>query len=522
LQLFRTDQNRFMPADVAVKAEGLGVKYLLGSCREDIQSMIFNTMLNRHPKKYLWALHEVTVSLFKGDIIGVIGSNGAGKSTFCKVISGLLRPDAGHIDVVGDVTTLLSVGAGFKNELSGLENIFLYGMMLGLSRGYLKELLIEIIGFSGLDKFIDQPLKNYSSGMRSRLAFSIAAMVEPDILVMDEALSTGDLEFSERAGRKLQNLITKSGMAFIVTHNLNFVANFCNRALWIEKGNIKADGLPEEVLPLYEKSASALSSGKRILCLKQTAADFKARKVISAENLGVKFHLLEARFNKSGKSRPGDGCVMKKKEVLWALRGVDFTVSEGEILGIIGPNAAGKTTLCRVLCGILKPDAGTINIDGDTTALLSFGSGFNIQLAGRDNVYLNGMMLGIDKKRIDHLYDEVVEFSGLAKFMDQPVKNYSSGMRARLGFSIMSIIKPDIFIIDEALNAGDIHFYEKASRKVQELMAEAKATIVVTHNIHFVDKVCTRALWMDKGRILFDGDPKEAVTRYRDFVKNKI
>ncbi|HBC93041.1 MAG TPA: teichoic acid ABC transporter ATP-binding protein, partial [Pelotomaculum sp.] len=197
----------------------------------------------------------------------------------------------------------------------------------------------------------------------------------------------------------------------------------------------------------------------------------------------------------------------------------NFTVHEGDIVGIIGPNGAGKSTLCRVLSGILKADKGEVFVEGEVTALLSFGTGFNMQLTGRDNVYLNGMMLGIPKKKLLGLYEDIMEFSGLGKFMDQPVKNYSNGMKSRLGFSVAAMIKPDLFIIDEALSVGDASFFEKASAKIQELIGKAKAVIVVTHNMSFVEKVCTRALWLGDGIIKFDGDPKEAVIQYRQSLK---
>jgi len=204
----------------------------------------------------------------------------------------------------------------------------------------------------------------------------------------------------------------------------------------------------------------------------------------------------------------------KRKKSFWALKNINFTVNEGEIVGVIGRNGAGKTTLCRLISGILEPDRGNIFVKGRTTALLSFGAGFNIQLTGQDNVYLNGMMLGIPKKELRRIYSDIVEFSGIAKFIDQPVKNYSSGMRSRLGFSIAAMIKPDVFVLDEALSAGDIAFYEKASTKIQELIAIAKSVIVVTHNMAFVEKVCTRAIWIGDGIVKFDGSPKKAVDLY--------
>src|SRR5699024_4373206 len=147
---------------------------------------------------------------------------------------------------------------------------------------------------------------------------------------------------------------------------------------------------------------------------------------------------------------------LKKGGKHWALRHLDFGIKEGEVVGIIGHNGAGKSTLCKVITHILAPDEGQIEVTGKTSSLLGYGTGFNQQLTGTDNIYLNGMLLGIPKKEINEKYDEIVEFSGIKKRINQPVKNYSSGMKSRLGFSIAAVLKPDIFIIDEALSTGDL------------------------------------------------------------------
>jgi teichoic acid transport system ATP-binding protein len=324
---------------------------------------------------------------------------------------------------------------------------------------------------------------------------------------MDEALTAGDIEFSEKAGEKLKDLISRSAMAFMVTHNLDFVENYCTRALWMDSGRVADMGTPSDVVSRYKSSHNFQAAKKNQPArLEKTSPSINSRSVAALANVGVRYRLA------AGKRRKRD---------LWALSDIAMTIREGEILGIIGANGAGKTTLCRVLGGILHPDAGSIRVDGTTTALLSFGVGFNKQLTGRDNVYLNGMLMGLGRKTMDAVYEEIAEFSGLGRFMDEPLKNYSKGMRSRLGFSVISRIQPDIFIIDEALNAGDIRFYEKASRKIQELMQEAKATIVVTHNIKFIEKICTRTVWLHEGRIRFDGPPGEAVSRYRRYVREK-
>src|SRR5699024_5544232 len=182
---------------------------------------------------------------------------------------------------------------------------------------------------------------------------------------------------------------------------------------------------------------------------------------------------------------------------------------------------AGKSTLCKVLTHILAPDKGSMIVDGETTALLSYGTGFSPQITGSDNIYLNGMLLGIPKKRIDNKYNEIVEFSGLEKAIDKPVKTYSSGMKSRLGFSVAATLQPDIFIIDEALSTGDNAFRQKASEKIQDMMEQAKAVIIVSHSMTFIEQMCTRAIWMKRGQIQFDGTPEEAVAAYREDIKDK-
>jgi len=484
-----------------VRARGVGVRYITSTKREDLKSRA-HSLFQRTKRQEFWALREVSFVAQAGEILGVIGANGAGKTTLCRVLANLLRPDEGTIAVQGSVSALLSLGTGFNSELSGRENVFLNAMMLGLSRRQIHEMLPDIVAFSGLERFIDEPLKHYSSGMKARLGFSIAAMIEPEILILDETLSVGDLGFQAQAGEKMQQLVRKAKLVMVVSHQLSFVQKYCTRALWLEGGTVRADGLPQEVVPLYQASMSGAAKAKSTINFCETRTEPRSSlSAIVARDLGVQFVL------KEGTKRP-----------FWALKDVTFSTNEGEIVGIIGPNGAGKTTLCQVLSGILRADSGQVSVRGEITALLTLGAGFNIQLSGRDNIYLNGMMLGITKKKLRALYADIVAFAELGKFIDEPVKHYSSGMRSRLAFSIAAAVKPDIFIVDEVLSVGDAAFYERASVKIQELITQAKVVLVVTHNLNFVEKVCTRAIWLDKGMIQFDGDPREAIVRYRRCV----
>jgi teichoic acid transport system ATP-binding protein len=487
-----------------IDANNIGVKYFAGRKREDIKSSVNNLLLNTGKiDDEFWALKDISFQGFKGEIIGVIGYNGAGKTTLCRVISRLLKPDTGYINVKGEVSALLSLGTGFNKELSGKENIYLNGMMLGFSKREVDKLYQEIVDFSELGNFIEQPLKYYSKGMKARLGFSIASTLEPEILVLDEALSTGDIGFKERASERIRELVQYAKMVLIVSHNIDFIKNNCTKVIWIHNGSIKALGKPEEVSEQYKlKAMASRKTKKSIINLKETERNIGNETIIKVSNLGLKYSL-------------------NKREDFWALKDVNFTVNKGEILGIIGGNGSGKSTLCRVLSRILKEDEGNVEINGEVAALLSFGTGFNKQLSGADNIYLNGLMFGLPKNRITRLFNDIVSFAELERFINSPIKHYSSGMRSRLGFSIASMTEPDIFIIDEALSAGDMSFYEKASERIQEMLTLSKAVIVVTHNMSFVKTVCTRAIWLKKGRVMDDGSPEKVVARYVEDVMKK-
>ena len=198
----------------------------------------------------------------------------------------------------------------------------------------------------------------------------------------------------------------------------------------------------------------------------------------------------------------------------WALRDVSFDVEEGEILALVGPNGAGKSTLLRVIAGIYAPEEGTVYVQGKVAPVLSLGAGFRLDLPGRDNVYLKGVLCGLTRKEVDERFDEIVAFAELEDFIDSPVRNYSNGMIARLGFSIALNVQPDILLIDEVLGVGDERFRSKSEERMRDFMRKAKAILVATHSMEFVRKFCTRALWMEQGRVRFAGDAKEVVDVY--------
>jgi len=205
----------------------------------------------------------------------------------------------------------------------------------------------------------------------------------------------------------------------------------------------------------------------------------------------------------------------------WALRDVSFEVRRGEALGIIGRNGAGKSTLLQILSGTLPPTTGEVRIDGQVAAMLELGSGFNPEFTGRENVYLNGAILGFSQEEMDERFDEIAAFADIGEFIDQPVKLYSSGMFVRLAFAVQACLEPDVLIVDEVLAVGDIFFQQKCHARMEELIDRGTAIVIVSHNMAVIEKYSTRAMLLDKGRCLFLGRPNEAVARYYYLDRSK-
>ncbi len=198
-------------------------------------------------------------------------------------------------------------------------------------------------------------------------------------------------------------------------------------------------------------------------------------------------------------------------DLFWALEDIDLDVHAGETISIIGPNGSGKSTLLRLMTRIMVPDQGTIKANGKIAALLDLGAGFHPDLTGRENIYLNASILGFSKKEVDAIYDQIVDFSGLGDFIDNQVKNYSSGMYVRLGFSVAINVRPDILLVDEVLAVGDETFQAKCLDKISEFQDSGKTIVLVTHNSDLAAQISNRILWLEYGKVKMLGDPREVV-----------
>lgn len=223
-------------------------------------------------------------------------------------------------------------------------------------------------------------------------------------------------------------------------------------------------------------------------------------------------------FNKAARGR-----LKKAKEAreFWALKNVSFNIKKGEVVGILGPNGAGKSTILKLLSRIIVPTKGSMNVHGRLAALIEVTAGFHPELTGRENVYLNGTILGMNKKELNEKFDEIVDFSGIGEFIDTPVKRYSSGMYSRLGFSVAAHLNPDILLVDEVLSVGDMAFQAQCGRKMRELLKSGTTIILVSHQLALIKSLCKRAILLQSGEIIRDGTVEDVIPYYQNIVLEK-
>lgn len=237
-----------------VDVQHVSMRFSLSSQKVDNLKEYFIKLVRKEISyNVFWALKDINIKVNKGERLGILGLNGAGKSTLLKIIAGVLKPTEGSVTVRGVIAPLLELGAGFEPQYTGAENIYLYGAVLGYPREFIAEKYDEIVSFSELGKFINVPLKNYSSGMKSRLGFAIATIVEPDILILDEVLAVGDAKFKKKCEAKIQSMFDKGVTVLFVSHSLPQVQKICDKAILLEHGQVIAQGGIDEVSAIYEE-----------------------------------------------------------------------------------------------------------------------------------------------------------------------------------------------------------------------------------------------------------------------------
>lgn len=237
--------------------------------------------------------------------------------------------------------------------------------------------------------------------------------------------------------------------------------------------------------------------------------------MIEVKNVKMKFKMSDEPLNslKEIFTKAVTG-KLKFNEFL-AMDDVSFVVEKGETLGLIGSNGAGKSTTLKVISGILKPTEGSVVTRGNIVPMLELGAGFDLELTGKENIYLNGAILGYTKEYLESKYDEIVDFAEIREFIDMPIRNYSSGMMARLAFSIASVVQPEILIVDEILAVGDVKFQEKSYKRMQELMSGGATVLFVSHDLDKIEEMCDHVIWLDKGKVKQYGTAKTVCNAYR-------
>lgn len=244
----------------------------------------------------------------------------------------------------------------------------------------------------------------------------------------------------------------------------------------------------------------------------------KASIAVSIKELGLTYKTsiekkptIKARIKTLGRGK-------KHTRIVRAVDGISFDIHYGSVLGVIGSNGAGKSTLMRVISGIIPPSEGRVDVYGSVSTLLALGVGFNPSMTGRENVYLGGLAAGMTEAEIDENFEAIADFSELGESIDAPMRTYSSGMYARLAFSVAAIVEPDILIIDEALSTGDAKFKEKSLNRVKELRSADRALILVSHALATIEDVCNEVIWLNKGKLMARGNPAEVIAEYQKFM----
>lgn len=238
--------------------------------------------------------------------------------------------------------------------------------------------------------------------------------------------------------------------------------------------------------------------------------------MVDVDRVSMVFNMASQQLN----SLKEYAIALAKRELMFkefrALDGVSFTVRKGDVFGILGTNGSGKSTMLKIIAGVLEPSEGSVHVHGNIAPLIELGAGFDIELTARENIYLNGALLGYTKEFIDTHIDEIVEFAELKDFMDMPLKNYSSGMVARIAFAIATVVEPDVLIVDETLSVGDVFFQEKCERRIRDFIESGNVTVLfVSHSLEQVERLCTHCVWIEKGHQRMIGDTDEVCQAYR-------
>lgn len=475
-------------------------------------------------------LADVSLYVDKGDKIGIIGLNGTGKSTFLRVLAMEEEADA------GDVTTDPGVRISYLPQIPDLHAglTVLQEAMHGFSPAFCEEneymarALLSKVGITDLDAKIE----TLSGGQRKRVALARAFLKPADVLVLDEPTNHLD---SDMVLWLEQRLITFTGCIIMVTHDRYFLERIVNRIVELNHGKTyEYEANYSKYLELRQQRAdmAAASERKRQALLRRETEwiqrGARARSTKSVERIaryealkeqsgpetdpsGIQISAIQSRL---GKKTIELTDISKTFDGRTVLSGFSYTVLRDDRIGIVGRNGAGKSTLLKLISRITAPTEGSISINGRVASLLEIGTGFHPELTGRENIFLNGAIMGMTRSETKMRMADILEFSEIEKFIDTPVKRYSSGMTVKLGFAVAANLDPDILICDEVLAVGDAAFQQKCLAKMSDVAKEGSAVLYVSHNMRTVSQLCNRVICLDHGMLTYDGAPQAGIEKY--------
>lgn len=617
-------------------------------------------------RKEVVALQDLDLDIAPGEAVGLIGRNGAGKSTILKLLAGVADPTQGTVECVGTIGSMIELGLGFHPELTGRENARGTATILGLTPEQADDAMPSIMEFAAIEDAMDTPMKHYSTGMRARLGFAVSVHVPRDILLIDEVLAVGDDEFQMRCVDRIAEMQEKGTTLLFVSHATWLVASVCDRVVQVRRGRIVDDGPSEEVIrrylspqpvklapadsptmrfrsfeireprvrpfdsiefdtevevtgetpepaiaidlnyaslaPDYTIASTSVSlpdelrrpgtfrlhgttsglpldsghvqvrvalvdeSSQRVLDHSESELwiegvvtrkhpqialdveyavervedeDEDARGDEIAPTAPAMTGIPSSRLGGAGRDRPrvvecrgvqkryhaglrkGGVRAALPNEMMHAERtgevialdGVDLEVQAGESLGIIGPNGSGKSTILKAIAGVIAPTSGTVVTRGRIVSMLELGIGFHQALTGEENIRQTAGLLGMSKGQVDAQFDAILAFADLGEAMYAPVRQYSSGMRARLGMALALHANPEIVLIDEVLAVGDLQFQRKAIRAIRDLVDDGVSALFVSHELRLVEEVCDRVVRLERGRVIDEGPALDVVER---------
>lgn len=624
------------PGEVALR--GVGKQYRRGG-RGGLRSLVRGADRDGDP---VVALDGIDLEVGPGDSLGLIGPNGSGKSTLLKILAGVTEPSSGAVRCGGPVGAMIELELGFHAELTGIENLQASAALAGCSPAQLRRVLPEVLDFAGLGDAVHAPLKQYSTGMRARLGFALATHLPAAVLLVDEVLAVGDVEFQMRCVDRIQHLLAAGTTLVFVSHEMHLIDAVCERAVRLQGGQIVDDGPSPEVIERYLAPSiddlRPVADGRMQLgevVVRRTEiepweafeleVDLEVAEVVPEAALAVQVSwqsiapdhpigyaehplpaqagapgrhrllasstpipldsgharlevaLLDAQdrrtldrkvgelwitgratrkqpslavdvdwqLERTGEVRPPEGQrvppglrpaagldqVVKQFTDRWrgshlwsrrrgaaplpppvrALDGVTLAFDREQVTGIIGPNGAGKTTLLRVLAGVSAPSSGTAWVEGRLVSMLDLGLGFHPDLTGLENIEISGRLLGLSRRELAEAMPEMLAFAGIGDAVHQPFRQYSSGMKARLGMGLALHAGADVLLIDETLSVGDQDFRERAIERLQEVCREGAAAVFVSHEMDVVGEVCDRVVRLDRGQVVADGPADEVL-----------